>query len=88
MLISVGSGLRSTTIAFSFSWHADGPMKLPTRSQRPVMSSSSSGMPRLSSTGKTAWGQTPHSPMNNTHKLRLIFAPDWNGRATSAGCGR
>ena len=44
------------------------------RSDRPVRFSSS-GMPRLSSTGSTAWVQAPHSPMKTIQRLRLIGAP-------------
>jgi hypothetical protein len=40
-----------------------------------------SGMSSRSSTGKTAWVQTPHSPIKITQRLRLISAPDWNGMA-------
>jgi hypothetical protein len=53
-------------------------MRLPTRSHRPVMFSLS-GMSSLSSMGKVAWVQTPHSPMKITQRLRLISAPGLNG---------
>ena len=55
-------------------------MRLPTKSHRPVMLFLS-GMSSLSSTGKTARVQTPHSPMKITQRLRLISAPDSNGMA-------
>ena len=55
-------------------------MRLPTRAHRLEMLSLS-GMSSRSSTGKTAWVQTPHSPIKITQRLRLISAPDWNGMA-------
>jgi len=77
-LISGDPGLRSTIIAFSSSCHQGGLRRLPMRSHRPVRFSSS-GMPRLSPTGSTAWVQAPHSPMKTTQGLRLIGAPGVNG---------
>ena len=40
----------------------------------------SSGMSSLSSPGKVAWVQTRYSPIKITQRLRLIGAPDLNGR--------
>ncbi len=53
---------------------------MPIRSHRPVMFFSS-GMSSLSSPGKVAWVQTRYSPIKITQRLRLIGAPDLNGRA-------